>query len=134
MKLLLFFSSLLLASARAQYFSDGWKPGDKVTQETPAASAPTAKASLGTNPNQAPVQHNSIWELLDFSKVLLSEPAVQLFSKFGVNITERMAAMAETPWDDRIPLITDTNYHDMIVNETFTSEEEEKNRVWAIMM
>lgn len=36
-------------------------------------------------------------------------------------------------WDERIPLITDSNYVDLVVNEEMTPEEEEK-RVWFLVI
>jgi hypothetical protein len=44
------------------------------------------------------------------------------------------AAQAQSEiWDTRIPLITDENYNDIIVNEVLT-EEEAKNRVWFLIV
>jgi hypothetical protein len=37
-------------------------------------------------------------------------------------------------WDKRIPLITDENYESLIVGETFSSEEEESERVWFLIV
>ena len=66
----------------------------------------------------------------------MSPPAVALFGRLGVNITERMQGALEggsQQWDQRIPLITDDNYNDLIVNESLT-EQEEKDRTWLIVM
>jgi hypothetical protein len=62
-------------------------------------------------------------------------PIAQLFNRLGINITERLqAAQANLEiWDGRVPLITDENYNDVIVNEALT-EEEAKNRVWFLLM
>lgn len=54
-----------------------------------------------------------------------------MFAKLGINITKTL----EQPnhWDERIPLITDDNYHDIIVNEPL-ADEELQDRTWAIIM
>jgi hypothetical protein len=63
--------------------------------------------------------------------VLTSAPVASLFSKIGIDISKTL----ENPdyWDERIPLITDDNYNDIVVNELLTEEEEEA-RTWAIIM
>jgi len=67
--------------------------------------------------------------------MLSNGPVSQLFNRLGINITERLeAAKANSEiWDNRIPLITDDNYNDLLVNEVLTTEEE-KNRVWFLIM
>ena len=121
---------------RAQYFSDGWQPGQPTTQASnaaptggfdPAASQAAAAAEGGP----ASTQGNFL------ERVLTSGPFASFFAKTGVNITERLEAAHAAQaamWDQRIPLITDENYNDLIVNETFASEEEERARVWFIVM
>lgn len=65
---------------------------------------------------------------------LSSAPVSALFDKAGINITERLAnAQINNFWDPRIPLITDENWEDILVHEELT-EEEEKDRVWFILM
>jgi len=73
--------------------------------------------------------------LFDISKILTSEPLVSLFQRAGLNITEKLEGAIEKSklWDDRVPLITDDNYSNLIVNEPLT-EQEEHNRVWIIVM
>jgi hypothetical protein len=63
--------------------------------------------------------------------VLTSAPVASLFSKIGIDISKTL----ENPdyWDERIPLITDDNYNDIVVNELLTEEEEEA-RTWAIII
>ncbi|KAK7062246.1 hypothetical protein R3P38DRAFT_2834257 [Favolaschia claudopus] len=118
-----------VAAVNAQYFSDGWQPGQAVTAEAPAPSF------VGGTPRQnaQPAEPFSLSNLFDMSKLLNSEPAKALFEKVGINITEKLEAAAATPWDDRVPLITDDNYHDMVLNEPMTEEEEDK-RVWVIVV
>jgi hypothetical protein len=121
----------LAASTNAQYFSDGWAPGQQTTKGTPEA-APTFVAQQ--QPAKAPSIAN-IAEFFDIKTLLASAPAVSLFSRFGINITERLAVAVEQAkiWDERVPLITDDNYQDLIVKEPLT-EQEEKDRTWIIIM
>ncbi|KAF4619723.1 hypothetical protein D9613_004943 [Agrocybe pediades] len=124
----------LVGSSTAQYISEGWTPGQKVQEET-ATLASVYQPSETASPAQAPTATPfSLSSLLDINKLLTSEPAVSLFDKLGINITERVKAASEAKlWDDRVVLITDDNYKDLIVNEPLT-EEEEKKRVWVIVI
>jgi hypothetical protein len=122
----------LAAAANAQYFSQGWVPGQAVTAESSAPSA-AGGAPPRQNAKAEPAEAFSLSSLFDMNKVLSSGPVKGLFEKAGINITERLEAQAVSPWDDRVPLITDSNYFDMVVNETLTEEEEEK-RVWVIVV
>ncbi|KAJ7682215.1 hypothetical protein DFH06DRAFT_1075829 [Mycena polygramma] len=120
----------LAATANAQYFSAGWVPGQAVTAEP---SAPSAAAGIPPRQKAESTEAFSLSSLLDINKVLASGPVKGLLEKAGINITERLEAAALSPWDPRIPLITDNNYADLVVNETLTEEEEEK-RVWVIVV
>ncbi|KAJ7265473.1 hypothetical protein B0H12DRAFT_1201071 [Mycena haematopus] len=120
----------LAAAANAQYFSEGWVPGQAVTAE------PSVPSSAGIPPsgqNSKPAERFSFSTFFDINKILTSEPIKGLFDRAGINITERLEAAALSPWDDRVPLITDDNYFDMVVNEPMT-EEEEDQRVWVIVV
>ncbi|KAI6034619.1 hypothetical protein PISMIDRAFT_19671 [Pisolithus microcarpus 441] len=44
-----------------------------------------------------------------------------------------MSGTRDFDWDERIPLITDLNYRDVIVDEELSTEEEEK-RVWFLII
>jgi len=113
----------------AQYLSEGWKPGQTATDAAPADPTYTP---VETQPKQSKPLRLS--QLFDINKLLTSDPAVAVFSKFGINITERVQlAFSNKLWDERIPLITDHNYKDIIVNEQLT-EQEEKDRVWMVVM
>ena len=132
MKLLPFLVVLaLFVSIEAQYFSTGWAPGQPIPEEASPTSLPEKQA-----PDRKRISPSSLASYLDLSKLLTSEPAVALFSRFGVNITERVQGALEQSknrWDERVPLITDNNYEDLIVNEPLT-EEEERDRTWIIVM
>ena len=133
MKSLATFSLLaLVASANAQYFSAGWSPGQK--QPEPQQTVASEPVPIAAEPVKATTTPLSLLNLFDTTKILTSGPSVALFNRFGINITERMeiASLAKI-WDERIPLITDDNYDDLIVNEALT-EQEEIDRVWIIVM
>ena len=93
----------------AQEFSPGWIPDQ---QAATTAAPPVESAGL-------------------LNSVLTSGPVSSLFAKLGINITKTL----EKPkyWDERIPLITDNNYQDVIVNEPL-SDEEEQARTWVFIM
>ena len=118
---------LFVGSTNAQYFS-GWSSGQKSSSDNPPAnpvvssSSQTAAAAEMTPSTSA---SNSFLELL-----FTSGPVTALLSSFGVNVS---AALNVKLWDERIQLITDENYQDVIVNEPLTPKEE-KERAWAIIM
>lgn len=122
----------LAASANAQYFSEGWVPGQQTTKGAPEA-APTFV------PQQKPVAKSppslkDLAGLFDIKNLLATAPAVSFFSSLGINITQRLeVAEGAKIWDERVPLLTDDNYQDLIVNEPLT-EQEEKDRTWVIIM
>lgn len=126
MKPLALISSLFVATglANAQYFSAGWTPGQPVptvsaSAQFQAAQSTEAAGKRGTTPSKASFLDN----------LVTGGPLAALFSAIGFNIT------GTTPmvWDERIPLITDANYVDLIVNEDMTPEEEEE-RVWFMIV
>ncbi|KAJ7054982.1 hypothetical protein C8F01DRAFT_1160568 [Mycena amicta] len=132
-----------LTTANAQYFSEGWKPGQAVTAER---NVPTGKTGApipgrhapapGEQPQQPqePQEQFSITDLFDMTKLMNTSTVRGLFAKAGINITERLEAAAVSLWDERIPLITDENYEAMVVNETFASKQEEEERVWVVIV
>ncbi|KAI0303993.1 hypothetical protein BC826DRAFT_1089259 [Russula brevipes] len=97
----------------AQYFSAGWAPGQAVPSDTPSTS------SFEPEPTASP-------------RCARASP---LFARFGINITEHLESTQASSqvWDDRIPLVTDDNYDNLIVNEVLTKEEE-KHRVWFLII
>jgi len=124
----------------AQYFSEGWKPGQAVTRgtgysyETIAATAQQAQATRDAAADAtAPASPKS---LFDITTYLESGPLKALFNRAGVNITEKLeASRALTKiWDERVPLIHDDNYEQLIVGEEFGSLEEERDRIWFLVI
>ena len=107
----------------AQYFSAGWSPGEPVQHETARDSSPE-----GSQP-----QYSSA-STFDWSSILKSGPVMSILTRLGFNATEwRDSVQAISLWDDRIPLVTDENFNDLIVNEGMTPEEEAK-RMWFLVM
>ena len=126
----------IVAVANAQYFSAGWSPGQPTTPEAPPAATFTPNQQTAeTEAPKDPSTPFSIWSMLDLNNLLATEPSVALFSRLGINITNKLeAALQESKlWDERIPMITDYNYNDLIVNEPLT-EQEERDRTWVISM
>ena len=129
-------ASLALAlSAHAQYFSQGWQPGQPVTEE---ARPTLAHGGRAQQPVPTAAQGGKAGRF-DFKSVLTSGPVDFLASKMGLNMTEKLAqaeaaAKAEAEmWDPRIPVITDASYEEVIVREPLTLEEESE-RVWFLVM
>lgn len=121
----------LVAAASAQYFSEGWVPGQQVTttadvvQPTPAAQAEGDAPPAPQAASQA-----------GFMDTLAQGPVGSLLAKAGINLTAGMAAAKlaeENMWDRRIPLIHDDNYDELIVQEPLTAEEEAE-RLWFLIM
>lgn len=72
-----------------------------------------------------------------WSRILTEGLIGDALLKIGLNYTaarEEAERRKTNMWDPRIPLITDDNYESLIVNETFSSEEEEKERVWFLIV
>ncbi|KAI0832722.1 hypothetical protein BC628DRAFT_1309294 [Trametes gibbosa] len=146
------FSSILLpsllcaASASAQYFSAGWVPGQgpNLVPDAPAptGNTPTPGQTFDRAETPAPAPPASggsggvlggIASLLDLNRLLTAGPVASLFEKLGMNVTEAVGRATASPWDLRIPFITDENFEDVIVNEELTPEEE-KERVWILII
>jgi hypothetical protein len=119
-----------VAPSCAQYFSAGWTPGQAVPTDTPEPTSSPLGAETTSLP--PPLQGQSRFDL---SHILSTGPVSRFFNRFGVNITERLEAARGFPeiWDSRIPLVTDDNFNELIVNEELT-DEEEKNRMWLLIM
>ena len=118
---------LCVGSTTAQYFSMGWSPGHKASSDKPPAKA-FAPPQASSSQTAAAAKNPSPNSLMD--KLLTSSPVSALLSSLGVNVS---AALNVKLWDERIQLITDDNYKDLIVNEQLTPEEE-KERAWVLIM
>lgn len=123
---------------QAQYFSQGWKPGQPAHTKAPSpnskgwspgqkAGSPQAAPSSedGSTPESATKPEAGF----DINNLLVST-----LNKFGFNISVPATADNGGLWDERIPRITDDNYQDLIVNEEFESEEEAAKRAWVLVM
>jgi hypothetical protein len=126
-------------SVYAQYYSAGWEPGQKAARQDvdprdwapgdhPEGSSPPPVDTGVASPAETPFH---------WSQFLTEGPIGNVLLKVGLNYTaawEEAEHRKANMWDGRIPLITDENYENLIVNETFSSEGEEKERVWFLIM
>ena len=128
MHLLPFLALVPLISA--QYLSRGWQPGHPayITQDTPVPVYTPGAEQPGTS-----FVPSSLSELFSVNTLLTLSPVASLFEYFGVNITERIVLTKAHLWDERITLITDDNFQELVVRESLT-EEQEKDRVWIVVM
>ncbi|KAK7470150.1 hypothetical protein VKT23_001590 [Stygiomarasmius scandens] len=127
-------SLAFFASVNAQYFSEGWKPGQAVPSDAPNLAPPPAFTPGIRHAPPKTESSPSSKGPFDLSRILSSGPVVSLFEKAGINITDKLSRMkAESPWDPRIPLITDNNYEEVIVNEPL-SKQEEQDRTWVLIV
>ncbi|EJD53657.1 hypothetical protein AURDEDRAFT_80183 [Auricularia subglabra TFB-10046 SS5] len=129
-------SLCLAASASASYFSEGWKPGQTTRKLNPTPAPgfnppgnrkppPNAPASTAAATGPA----GSFW-----SQLFTTGPLGSLLEKQGVNVTAALEkARKSEDWDERIPLIYDETFENVIVNEKLTPEEE-KERVWFLVV
>lgn len=105
------------------YYSEGWTPGAASTA-SPIPAAPTSTSGFGGFS-------------FDWTSLVRSGPIANLLSKAGVNVTQHLeeATMraGKKPWDTRVPMITDNNYDQLVVNEALTTQEE-KDRTWFIVV
>ena len=131
----LFLASLCAVSANAQYFSAGWTPGAPISDEPPVPTG--APATPEQQPSHEGNTRSSLSSLfnINFEKLAQSGPVSTVFNKIGINITERIEKVKQAAdfWDHRVPLITDDNFNELIVNEELTPEEE-ISRVWFVVM
>ncbi|KAI0691380.1 hypothetical protein BC835DRAFT_1547400 [Cytidiella melzeri] len=121
------------AVASAQYFSEGWKPGQKATPTaawTPEFTPGAQQAADGDATTQAAATAQG-----GFMEALAQGPVGALLGKAGINISASLAAAqtANELWDERIPLIHDDNFDELIVEESLTPEEE-LDRLWFLII
>lgn len=129
--------SLCSIPVQAQYFSEGWKPGQPANTRAPAANSkgwtPGQKVAspkdAASTPSDGSASDSATTGGFDMDKLLVST-----LNKFGFNLSVPATAQNGGLWDERIPLITDDNYQDLIVNEEFGSEEEAEKRTWVLVV
>lgn len=126
-------------SVQAQYFSEGWKPGQPVKQTTAVEPQVTYVPGEGIKsgspdspkgqeaPPAKPTMKPSLMNLLDPEKLLGT-----VLQKLGYNITSHLED--QKIWDERITLVTDDNFNELIKEEEFASDEEAQDRTWVIAM
>jgi hypothetical protein len=118
----------LLPVVNADYFSDGWKPGQAAKQTT-VQDVPTYTPAPAPPEGARP----SLPKLGLLDTLLTSGPVGSLLGMAGINMTQKVLEAQEKQaniWDRRIPLITDDNFEDLIANVDPSSKDE----VWFIIM
>jgi len=123
MRLSSFILALTAVSTNAQYFSAGWSPGQAIPKPEDASLPPVPQKPAAKSPEPF------------LTGLLKSETSTSLFSRFGINITQILEnnAAQNKVWDTRVPLITDNNFYELIVDETLTTQEEQ-DRTWVIVI
>ncbi|KAG8759235.1 hypothetical protein FRC14_006398 [Serendipita sp. 396] len=105
--------------ATSAYFSKGWTPGAE-----PSTTAAKSIPSQGSGPASGNAGSPSPF---DWTKLVSEGPIGSLFQLAGVNVTERLEqakqAAAVPPFDERVPMITDENYEELILNPDSPSDE-----------
>lgn len=129
MKLSLALLPLVATSAWAgynDYHQADLEPENAVYTQAPPEEKPKAQSFLER------LQH-----AFDLEAILTSGPVVSIAAKAGINITEKVqaakAAAEGSAWNHHIPLITDENYRETIVEEPLSLDELDK-RVWFLLM
>ncbi|KAG1833271.1 hypothetical protein F4604DRAFT_881571 [Suillus subluteus] len=112
----------LTGLVNAQYFSAGWTPGQPVPSQTPSP------ANVPHSPSTPATQHGP-GKMSFLDSLVTVGPLAAVSSLIGLNLT----GGPSVTWDARIPIITDENYAEIIVNEALTAEEEEE-RVWFLII
>ncbi|KAG8760642.1 hypothetical protein FRC11_000110 [Ceratobasidium sp. 423] len=129
---------LTLGSVQAQYFSEGWTPGQAVPTETIEAETVIATPTSTATPATKWSWKEFSSKHLDFGKIVTEGPIATALSGIGINATEQLELArqraAERGWDERVPLLTDDNYELLVKNETFDSPEEAEKRTWFVVV
>lgn len=112
----------LTGLVNAQYFSAGWTPGQPVPSQNPSPVHVS-------HPSPTPATQHGPGKMSFLDSLVTLGPLSAVSSLIGLNIT----GAPDLTWDERIPLITDENYAELIVNEALTPEEE-KERVWFLII
>jgi len=119
-------TAIASSNAEAFQYSSGWTPGQTTNP------APSASATSSFKPGELSGGR------FTWSSLLTSGPIGGLFARSGVNISERLEEAkrkaAELPWDERIPMIRDDNFEQLIFNETFATPQEEEARLWFLVV
>lgn len=131
----------VLSTTTSAAYTDGWQPGKPYTKYlTSSTTTGTAGSSIPTSPTSSP-QHAeqkswSFKDIFNLENILTQGPVSRVIQKFGFNVTAQleMARQGIPPrFAPDIPLLTDANYEDELLNEQYASQQEEDDRVWAIM-
>lgn len=119
----------------AGYFSEGWNPDDQSTTTSALSGIPTQNPEEHTG---TPAHtHGFQFPALNLESLLVSGPIASVIAKTGINITQKLQEASiqtgQTRWDQRIPLISDALYQEMVTGEPLTLEDQEKS-VWFFIV
>jgi hypothetical protein len=116
-------------------YTEGWRPGQTYTKYmtgTSAAGSSTPTRATDATPAKP-------WSIKDFKfgleDVLTKGPVSHVLQKFGFNVSAQLETVRKgvpPRFTTAIPLLSDANYEDDLLNERFPSPEDEDERVWAI--
>lgn len=134
--------SVLASSVCAQYFSEGWTPGQPVPTEN---ATPTLDGAFNPETATAAPTPAAKWSWKEFSsknldlgRIVTEGPIASALSGIGINASEHLEQArlraAERGWDERVPLLTDENYELLVKNETFATPEEAEKRTWFVIV
>ena len=133
----LIFAVASAADADVNDYSEGWAAEAAAAETAPSPStfSLTAPTESTTSLPAASTPPSSPW--FDWTRLVKSGPIYNLLTRAGVNITQHLDAVSqrvnEKPWDPRIPMITDENWEDMVLNEPLFPEDE-KGRTWFMVV
>lgn len=131
----LIFAVASAADADVNDYSEGWATEAAAAETAPSTFSLTALTESTTSLPAASTPPSSPW--FDWTRLVKSGPIYNLLTRAGVNITQHLDAVSqrvnEKPWDPRIPMITDENWEDMVLNEPLFPEDE-KGRTWFMVV
>lgn len=133
--------ALGLAAPAVHAYTAGWQPGQSYTKYMTSTSS--AAFSIPTHAGDKAGQTEP-FKFSDLTSgkfgveyLLTHGPFARVIERLGFNVTAHLAAAREgmpTRFYTEIPLLTDENYEEDLMNEQFSSFEEEEERVWAVMV
>lgn len=143
---------IALLPATSYAYTEGWQPGKAYTKYLTSSSSATAGAdssipTAAADPSQyykpAAVakpalisSFDDLKRLFSLEEILTKGPISRIAQRFGFNVTAQLEMAREgipPRFSLDIPLLTDANYEEDLLNEQYASPEEEDERVWAIM-
>lgn len=136
--------ALVLPATTSYAYTEGWQPGQSytkyMTSTSTTGSAPASIPTKGSSSTKSPASSFSLSDLkslFSLEEILTKGPVSRVIQKFGFNVTAQLEMAREgipPRFAADIPLLTDANYEDELLNEQYVSPQEEDERTWAIMV